>query len=607
MGNVSATSAKPLKSRTEKSLKGNKESFVSLSLLWIIPVLVVVAWLYAPTSGFGFLLWDDDKYIVDNTALLSSGIADIAKATVAGNYHPLTLLSLKWNLSQSGLKPGPFHEWNTYLHLLNTLLIFVLFLSYRLQVIPAVAAALCFGVHPLHVESVAWISERKDVLYTAFFLLSWIAWKNPLKWKPGISIGLSLMFFLASCLSKGMAIVLPFVLLMEVWLFQKPGARKDETLKLIPYFLISILFAWLAIWAQETVGAIRQSTDYTIWDKLVFPFYGVSFYLGKMVLPLDLSAVYPYPLKPSGILPWTFLISIPFMLILTLLLYVFRKQKWLLFAFVGYVICLLPVLQILPVGNAITADRYFYVSSVPLFLGLIIFLQEKINNKYIYYGVLFLPGLLWVVPARERVMVWKDTLSLFSDVVKKHPQVAVGHYNMGNIYMNDQRNYPAAIEAYQKAIQARPDYADAWTNLGVSLQYLSNYREAINALLVAVRLNPGHVEAHNNLGVGYEKIEKTDSAIYHYQIAMNLNPGKVELYNNVGYALDKIGKMDSAVFYYQKALEIKSDYAVAMVNLGNALIKTGRPQAEADVWFIKAARNGHQEAREYLKGRGVEF
>lgn len=594
--------------RSNDPRAGNAAKGLTPLWLLILPVIGIIYWIYAPASGFGFLLWDDDKYIVENTKLLFSGLSELFKATVAGNYHPLTLLSFKWNLVPGALSPKPFHDWNIYLHLVNTLLLFILFLSYRSQVLVAIAAALLFGVHPLHVESVAWISERKDVLYTAFFLMAWICWKNPLNWKLPISLGLSLTFFLASCLSKGMAIVLPFVLLTEVALFTPKDVRKSEILKLVPFFIVSIVFACLAIWAQETVGAIRQSTDYTVLDKIIFPFYGFAFYLWKMVLPLDLSAVYPYPLKTSGFLPWQFIISLPFLGALALGLYKFRRYKWLIFSFVAYGFCLLPVLQILPVGNAITADRYFYVSSIPLFLGFFLFFQYKIQTlQPVFLWLLCLPGLGMIYSARERVGVWKDTLTLFADVVKKYPQVAVGHYNMGNIYMNDRGDYPKAIEAYQKAIQARPDYSDAWTNLGVSLQYLKQYRLAIDALLQAVRLNPNHVEAHNNLGVGYEKIEKTDSALYHYQIALSLNPGKVELYNNVGYALDKTGKMDSAIYYYQKALEIKSDYAVAMVNLGNALLKSGRPQTEADIWFVKAAQNGHQEARAYLQSRGVVY
>lgn len=588
----------------------SKSADFSFSLYWLlcVPVLLITYWVFAPSNSFGFLLWDDDKYIVDNTELLSADYAKLSKATVAGNYHPLTLFTFKWNLNKGIPQPKAFHQWNNYIHVANTLLVFFLFLTYRSGPVVATAGALFFGVHPLHVESVVWISERKDVLYTFFLLLSWIAWKNPFSWKWSISYFLSLLLFIISCFAKGMAIVLPFILFLDVWFLKSKEIRKKQTFRLIPFFIVSGIFAWLAIWAQETVGAIRQSTDFTAFDKLFFPFYGLMFYLVKMIYPANLSAVYPYPFKIEGVLPWTYLISLPIISFLVGLLIWARKYKLLLFGFSGFLVALLPVLQILPVGNAITADRYFYLSSLPLTIGLFLTIRQFIpKDKSQLVWLLILPGLIFISPARSRVMVWKDTFSLFTDVVNKYPQVAVGHYNMGNILMNDKMDYPAAIAAYQKAIEARPDYADAWTNLGVCLQHLKSYRDGVNCLLRAIAYNPKHVEAHNNLGVGYEKLEKTDSALFHYRIAMGLNPGKVELYNNVGYALEKMNLLDSAQIYYTRALELKPDYAVAMVNLGNTLLRRGYPQQDADVWFVKAAKNGHPEAQAYLRNRRVDF
>lgn len=575
--------------------------------LWIIPVIALTAWVFFPALRFGFLIWDDDKYILENLNLLRGDFSELMKATVAGNYHPLTLLSLKWNLAQGAPQAGTFHLWNIVLHSANTLLVVLLFRAYGIGMIAALAGGLFFGVHPLHVESVAWIAERKDVLYTFFLLLSWLAWKNPLKWNSSAMLGVALAFFVLSCLSKGMAIVLPFILALDVWFLQS-GNRKAVWMRLIPFFMISIFFAGVAIWAQETVGAIRQSTDFTVLDKMLFPFYGVSFYLIKMVAPFNLSAVYPYPIKIGGMLPWFFYAAPLLVAVLGGLLYQYRKQPWLLFAASGFLMCLLPVLQILPVGNALTADRYFYVSSIPLFLGLFRIMEMKtLSAKPVFSLLLLLPGVLSVVPARERVLVWKDTMSLFSDVVSKYPQVAVGHYNMGNIWMNERQDYPAAIQAYRNAIAARPDYADAWTNLGVCLQYLQQYREAVDALNRAIILDPAHVEAYNNIGVGYEKLNITDSAVFYYRKAMVLNPSKVELYNNVGYAFEKMGQLDSAYFYYGRALELKPDYTVAMVNLGNCMIRRGFPQQDADVWFLKAARSGHAEAQAYLDTRGVAW
>jgi len=569
-------------------------------LLWWIPVLLLSAWVFADVGTFEFILWDDDKYVTQNPMMKQSTWAEIFTIPVAGNYHPLTMLSLKWDYQFGKGLASTFHKHNAILHVANALLVYILLLSMGVKAHFAAWAGILFGVHPLHVESVAWVSERKDVLYTFFLLCAWLCWKRYTLKNNLLFYVLAFLLMAMACLSKGMALVLPFLLALDAYLLEGKSF-KFLRFRLLPFFLLSLLFVFVSVWAQRSVGAIRESTDYMVWEKIVFPFYGFWFYLEKMVAPLNLSAVYPYPLKPEGILPLRYMLAMIPVLIVCVAVFYFRKNKIVVFAFLGFTLCILPVLQILPVGNALTADRYFYVSSLPLFIGMAYAAQKYLNSDRVNLRLLIflcIP-LIYVYPARQRVMVWKNTLSLFSDVVKKYPQVAVAHYNMG-IVLNTLQQYVAAEQAYRKAVAARPDYADAWTNLGVTLQYQDKYAEAIEVLNKAVLLNPQHVEAHNNLGVAYERLNNTPTALIHYRMALSLNPDKVELYNNVGFAHEQTGRLDSARWYYEKALSMNPEYSTSMVNMGNTLLKLGHTQEEANEWFMKAARLGHTGAQQYL-------
>lgn len=575
-------------------------------IMALLLALICTWYVYSEVHTFGFTLWDDDKYVQENP-LLKAGAseAEIWTTPVAGNYHPLTMLSLKWDWASGKGRAETFHTTNRNLHLINTLLVYLLISSMGASATAAFFATALFGIHPMHVESVAWISERKDVLYTFFLLLAWLCWRTGMKRNQ---IGLQMLawlLMLASCLSKGMAIVLPGLLLADaLWL--RKDALKTSVLKMSPFFVLSALFMYVAIWAQGTVGAIRETTDFTFWDKLVFPFYGLWFYLQKMILPMNLSAIYPYPFRIEGVLPISYYLSVVWVSGIGVMLLILRKHRVLLFAGIGYLVCIGPVLQILPVGNALTADRYFYVASLPLLLGLALWLDQlhlhlpgfRHANKVLAIVLLMVP-FFYLQPGKQRTGVWKDTITLFSDVVRQFPQAAIAHYNMGIVY-NERLEYDAAIDAFGQAVQARPDYADAWTNLGVALQYKQQYREALQALKQALQYDPDHFEAHNNTGVAYERLGRSDSALIHYRRCLDLDPARAEIHNNVGFALENLNVLDSALYYYDLALSLNPTYTTSMVNKGNTLLKLGYTQAEANVWFGKAADLGHEGAKTYL-------
>jgi len=586
------------------NLNPNSSRINYLPWIYLFGVLGLTWWVYSLTPNFLLLLWDDDKYITDNPLFFTPPKGNIWKAIIAGNYHPLTLISLRLDKQFGEI----YHLTNVVLHLLNTTLVFILFRLFKFKPWGSLFAALIFGIHPLHVESVAWVSERKDVLYTAFLLGSWIVYliSSTNKGLPNKFIYvISILLFILACLSKGMAMVLPFLIIIE--LYFRRGNLKLEFIRLIPFFCVSVFFAGVAIWAQGQFSAIRLATDFTTLQKISFPFYGWFFYLIKSIYCWKLSAVYPYPTITLAGLPWYFMAApFGFMAIL-FFLWIFRKTSFLLSGFLLYTVALLPVLQIIPVGNAITADRYFYLSSIGV-LYIICFFWDKwkaIKLEIYLKAILFLGITLSLsIVARERTKVWQNSRVLFTDVVQQFPQVAVAQYNLGITYALE-KQFSSALICYLNATQANPGYADAWTNLGVTYLELGRNEESVGPLLRALEISPTHVDALNNLGVAYERLGNYSEALKTYRKGLVYNPGKLELYNNIGFMFEKTNVLDSAKYYYETALKLSPGYAMAMVNMGNILLRLGISQDSADVWFINAAKAGHPGAQDFLRNRGI--
>lgn len=618
--------------------------------IWGLLALTFVFWM--PTLQNGFTNWDDHVYLTDNVlvkTLSLENIKTIFSSWLMGNYHPLVPLSYMLEHHFFGMNPFVYHLTNLLLHLCNGLLVYRLMVYLIENRSAALFAAGFFLLHPLHVESVSWVTERKDVLYTFFFLLACLQWwKFRLTGKKVYYI-IAILYFMVSCISKGMAVVWPAWLILQDIRFRMlkhsnaPFAPESGILKfyILP-ILLSFGFGILAMYAQQTEGAVRPDSPFLFPDNLLVAAHGIIFYLVKTIIPSGLSAFYPYP-EPSRVFPWYFYVAVLLVIAITILLFWKRKQYavWTV-AWLGYVLILLPVSQLLPVGSAMAADRYFYLSSIGVCLaaGAAYSSISARFGKYVGIGLMLSLFMIWGMLTHQRTQVWKSTETLFRDVISKYPNVPVAYNNIGNEY-EARKEYQVAKDWYLQSVQQRANYPEGLMNMGVIYERLNRFDSALyyyeqlkqyypnrpgientmaNALNKwgnrlreaeqwpaaeekfrrSIQTDAGYAEAWNNLGNLLYATGRGDSGLILLKEAVRQNPGYAEAWSNMGSIYGSNGQTDSAAICFAKAVTIQPDYAPAWFNLGYARMLLGDTPGAKEA-FIKASALGHTGAQNILQ------
>jgi tetratricopeptide (TPR) repeat protein len=475
-------------------------------------------------------------------------------------------------------------------------LVFLVFqrISGRKFIVAAIVALL-FGIHPMHVESVSWISGLKDVLYSAFFLgsiLFYLAYSDKKATKYYI---LSLIFFILSLLSKSMAVSLPLVLiLIDYFMSGKPLLRHVS--EKIPFFLLSIVFGVIAFLSQkEGITFEEVNSRFNMIDKIFLVSYALLFYPFKLFAPFNLSALHSYPVKSGALLPveyyLSFLICILIIWGLIRLLRTNQKttgkalqhefNKTLVFGILFYLVTIIFVLQIVPVGRAIVAERYSYMPYLGLFFIIADGFYLTIKHKYRLAGklkpyfllVLFLLIVFSAYSTVNRNKVWKDDISLFENVTNKTSGRAYAYYVLGKA-AEDKDKMEEAIENYSLAIEADSNFTDAYYNRGsLNLFYYMKQREAAVDLEKAVMLDNKHKLAYNNLGIAYTSLHKFDEAVEAFNMAIKLDKLYVKAYFNIGIVYIRKKEYTEAIKWFNKAIELKNDYIKAYFQRGFAELK----------------------------------
>jgi len=604
-------------SKSFQKLKKPQTSGVSYGyvIAGALSVIALCLFIYLPGLSNGFV-YDDVAYVTEN-ALFSLKGKELWEAVfqrpVHGNYHPLTVATLVWDFQSSQFQPERYHLTNLFLHMGNSLLAGLL--AYRLfsSMPVGIVSALLFAVHPLHVESVAWISERKDVLYAFFFFLAWIFMDLYKQQKNLIFYLLAFVFFLASCLSKGMAVVLP-PLILAGWYFQsgilnknlKQMSREYLLPEMSLFFVTALIFGIVALRVQSSFGFIVE-IKYSFLDKFLYVCYGLVFYPLKTLLPLQLSALYPYPMGIYNQASWEHYASVPGLLVLVFLFYYFRKDRRVIFAGMFYIIAISIVLQVIPVGGAITADRYAYIAHTGfLFLMAALWVQahKKFEVPAYILLVLALAGYTW--QAKERVKVWESNKTLFMDVAEKFPRDPLAFYNTANA-LEKEGNPREALNWYAGALKNMPDYIDALYNTGsIYGRDLSNPDSGIYFLKKAVTYDPKRADAWNNLGVFHFNRQEFRPAVGFYQQSIKLRPEYMEAWFNLGNAYVNLSIFDSAKYAFEKSVAINPSFASGYISLGNIYANTGNTSAQINA-YQQAARLGHNEAQTWLKRNNINW
>ncbi|NTW33921.1 MAG: tetratricopeptide repeat protein [Bacteroidetes bacterium] len=546
----------------------------------LLAVLLLTAFIYSKALYNGFTNFDDDYYILKNPFLKDfnwQGIKAIFTSFYCGNYHPFTTLTYLFEYSWFGLNPLPYHLLNVLLHLLNTLLVFKFTEKLSSKKTTALVVSLLFALHPMHVESVAWISERKDVLYAFFYLLSLFAYLRYLEsgYKAKQYMA-ALMFFVASLLSKSAAVTLP-VIIFAIDIYKGRKINTKLVLEKIPFFLLSLIFGIVTLLSQATMGAIYNSMQsYGFINKIFLFTSAVSFYIIKMIAPFNLSAMHYFPNLNNGALPWQYYASLPFLLIVTwLLLRITSFRKEIIFGTIFFLIAISVMLQIVSVGSALVSERYTYISYIGFFYiaGQWISGTGKKQRK-IVIGLFSLYMIIFSVQTWNRIDVWKDGNVLFTDVIKKYPDAFHAYLMRGN-YKHGTDDIEGAMEDYTKAIQLNPQYADTYYNRGVGYDRVGNIKLAMQDYNKAILLNPEYSDAYYNRGVAYDGLGDMKSAISDYNKVILLKPNSADTYNNRGWAYYRSGDFKSAMLDYNKAISLNPQFAEAFNNRGWACYEAG--------------------------------
>ncbi len=624
---------------------------------------------YAGVLTNGFVNFDDNVYVTSNPSvqqgLTPAGIKYAWTTFDSGNYHPLTWLSLEADYSLYRLKPAGFHATNLLLHLVNSVLLLLLLRRMSGMLVPSATVALLFALHPLHVESVAWVSERKDVLSTFFLILAVWAYQ----WyaaQPAIGRHLVVgALMLLGLLSKSMLVSLPLLLLLlDVWPLKrlslpwapassagddagigtKPAPSDSElgvsalVYEKLPWFGLTAVWIVLTIVSQGSAGSFDSLRRVSPLIRIGNAFNAYAWYLGKTFWPTGLTVFYPHPESSLTLLMVG--IGIATLIGVSLLIAVLPRGRapaavgWLWF-----LVSLVPVIGIVQVGSQAYADRYAYVPHIGLFIMLVFGVSQSVAWRGVARGMgglaVAIVLLGCVVLTRTQVTYWRDSEALWQHALAVNPNHFVACLKLGNIRL-ERRQFDGAAVYFGKAVRLKPKVADAHANLGAALQGLRRISEAEQEYLTALRLSPRHEVALKNLaallkargdlrgarpllatlvevqpkipelrsqyGLVLGRLGEFDEAANQFSIVLRQNPKSPDAENNLGMTLMQLGRDADAKPHIERALQLAPKFTSAHFNLAE-LLEREKDFAGAQEHFAEVLRlsPNDAEARQRLQ------
>lgn len=575
----------------------------ALGLCMSIWVTLVILW---PTINNGWTNWDDQFYVLHNPLIRDISInwlqETFSTLQVQGIYHPLTILSYTLDYAIAGLEPDVYHTTNLVLHAFNVGLVFwfIYLLSGSTNI--ATWTAMLFGIHPMHLESVAWISARKDVLYTVFFMSGLISyWYYLQGGKRQLSVYLlCLLWFILSLLAKGMAVTFPLLLFCLDFLLNRQ-LKITVILEKIPFLLLSLGFGILAVITEQKGAALAELHQYDYGESIVVAFYTITVYVIKAFMPFHLSAFHPYPNLGEEAIPWFYYVAvIPLGSLLYLVYRVGSRYREVAFGAAFFLVSILPVSQIVPVGSAVLAERYTYVAYIGLFFLMGLAWNQWTKRQWgdqrpyrtfvvcLCSGWLLLMG--WI--PHDRTDVWQNGETLWSDVIEKYPndyfaygnrgnyRLSVdnrdgamadfnqslhlnprffeGYNNRGMVYLNA-RDYRRARADFDQAIEINAQYAKAWLNRAVVSMMQGDYAQALSDLDRTLQLAPEFPQAFHTRGVLYRQMRKFDAAIRDLSTAINLASEHAVLYKDRGTVYYLSQHPEAAIEDFSRAIALMPD------------------------------------------------
>ncbi|MBF0518601.1 MAG: tetratricopeptide repeat protein [Nitrospirae bacterium] len=601
-------------------------------LKWIPPtaILLSISLIYFQVVHFNFINYDDPVYVTNNPLVLNGlttgrGIQAF-KTMTNGYWSPLVDISNMLAVSLFGLSAYGHHLINVVLHASSSIVLFYVMQGLFRTTGISLFTALAFATHPMHVESVAWISERKDVLYAFFFFLSMLLYVYYVKKPSVMKYILTLIAFICSLMSKPMAVSLPLVLLViDIYPLERFKFREQKLSVMyekIPFLLFSIIISVVTYLAQKSSGAIETAVPISLLIRLGNAVTSLIKYISKLFIPVNMSILYPYDIN---IALWKVLVcSILAAGITFAALYGFKKKKqpYIFTGWFFYVVTVSPVIGIVQSGAQSMADRYTYVPYVGLFIVIACLLSELTERFAKYHVAVMLAvivSLFFMSIAIKQISYWKNSETILSHGISVTNNNYILYNNLADTLLR-QWKISEAVSNYSSAISIKPDFADSRAGIGIAYMYEGKIDKALENLNLALQLNPRCIEAYMglstimssrgqhdaalkylnkalaispnsallryNLGITYLYTGKPAEALENLQISINLNPYDAKAYFYLGNVYASNGKLTEAESAYRKAIRIQSDYSEAMVNLGNVLIYEKRFDEAVKIFTI---------------------
>lgn len=563
--------------------------------LLLIFFLSLIAFFPGLNNDFTHL--DDQVQVVENTNLQSldwQNIKAIFSSTSVGMYQPISSFLYAITYQFNGANAFSFHLLSLLFHLLNIFLVFTLLQKLKLEKAKALLLTAIFALHPMQVESVSWVSAFSNLIFSYFYLLALIKYRDFQLQKRGKQIALTLLFFILALLSKSSAVTLPLALLALDY-FEKQKITFKDWLNKLPFFALSIVFGLITVFSRESAGHLSDlSVQFDWFDRLFLISYSVFFYPLKWLFPFELSAFYPYPELSNGFLPWIYYASSIVLLAVFWMLWKQRKRTYLILGSLFYLFSISVVLQIIPVGNQLTTDRYIYLPMLGLLLIVYELTQSIPIKKLLPFFAVW--AILLLVASHQRTKIWANDQLIWEDVIDKHPKVAQAHNNLGS-YLLQKGQAQKAFKHFNQAVQLKPYYADALSNRGNLYSQQGNTQKALQDFNEAIKHRP-HADAYFNRANEYVRLGELQKAITDYSESAALNASP-DTYTNWAYALLQLKKVSEAEDKLQKALQLNPQFAQAHF-LSGMLAQQQNEMTKACVHFQKAAQQNHSQAKQAM-------
>lgn len=579
----------------------NKSKYLKIFICLLLVISLIAVYWQVQNHSF-IVNYDDDDYVTKNVyvqkGLTCENVRWAFTSVGAGFWHPLTWLSLMLDYQFFGLNAGGYHCTNLLLHILNTLLLFLVLNRMTGSIWRSSLVAALFALHPLHVESVALVAQRKDVLSSVFWMLTMYTYvvyvNHPSVWRY-LTI---LAAFILGLMAKPMLVTLPFVLLLlDYWplnrfrfelrsnetgkrreitmVFNRPGSRISLLIfEKLPLIIFAVISSSITFFSVKKFSAIVSLKSLPIYARIENALVSYVEYISKMIFPVDLAVSYPHPMT-------FFLWQVVFCLLLLIcisiiVLYNIKKYPYLTVGWFWYLGTLVPVIGLVQVGSHAMADRYSYIPLIGLFIivawGFADLAKKWQYGKSMFSSLAILILILMIISTWRQLSYWKNSLTVFSHAIEVTDNNYLAYNNLAAVFM-EKGDYRQAYQYASKALQIHPRLAAIHYNLGNIFAKFGNNEKAIYHFQEALKLQPDSLAAMMNLGNAFMRQGSIDDAISQYSNALNINPNDPDIHNNLGVALAIKGRDDEAFVHFHRALDLKPDDINAKKNMSLLLKK----------------------------------